>query len=80
MPRTVKIGVDDACSGLEAASGRVFPVRDHVAELPVAEAARFMASGRTDHLHVHKGVVVGWSPKVERAWERAFGEKEEVCS
>lgn len=80
MAGTVKIGVDDACAGLESAGGRVFPVKDHVAELPVHEAARFLASSRTDHLHVlHRSAHVGWTPNSERAWERVFG-KESLCS
>lgn len=78
MPEKVKIGVDDGCLGLETPSGRMFPVRDHVAELPPDEARRFLSATSADHLHKHRPVAIGWSPNIERALERAFGKENHV--
>jgi hypothetical protein len=72
MADTTLIGVDDACAGLETPSGRVFPVRGNVVELPTGEAREFLDSG-APNLHRHRRVRHGWSPRTEQAWERVFG-------
>jgi hypothetical protein len=71
---TELIGVDDACAGLETPDGRVFPVKGNLAELPADEAKKFLDSG-APNLHVHKRVRIGWSPRLERGYERAFGKE-----
>ena len=77
MPNTVQIGVDDGCRGLEAPDGRIFPVRDSVAEVPADQADRFLRVNGAENLHRHRPVGVGWSRRSEEAWERVFGETKE---
>jgi len=74
---TVTLGVDDACAGLETPDGRVFKVRDHLVELPEREANNFLTANRGAHLHKHRKVYVGWSPRREAAYDRIFGTNEE---
>lgn len=76
MSDTTLVGVDDACAGLETPDGRVFHVRDHIAELPNDVAAKFFKAGRTDHLHRHRPVGIGWSRRREQALARIFPDKE----
>lgn len=75
VAKTVKIGVDDACAGLETPDGRVFHVNDHVVEVPSDVAPNFLRGNRSDHLHRHRPVGTGWSRRRERALERAFGKE-----
>lgn len=81
MTDTVKIGADGGCIGLDSPSGRSYPMRDGVAEVPRDEARKFLAS--TDSLHIHRPVGLGWSRRREAAWERVFGgasdTEEESC-
>ena len=72
MSDTTLIGVDDGCAGLETPGGRVFPVRGNTVELPAGEARNFLESG-APNLHRHRRVRLGWSPRLEDGWDRAFG-------
>lgn len=80
MSDTVKIGVDDGCLGLDSPSGRTYHFNDHVAEVPAAEARRFLGASGADHLHKHSKPIIGWSRRSERALERVFGKETHVSA